>query len=45
MERKEQMILLDIQGMSSGSPAAGGGRGSDVSLMLCDSACSVTLCA
>ena len=36
------MALLDMQGMDSAAEC--GCHGSDVSLLLCDSAASVTLC-
>jgi len=38
------MALLDMQGMESASRGNGGGGGSDVSLLLCDSVASVHLC-
>ena len=36
------MALLDLQGMTSEN--SGGGGGSDVSLLLCASSVSLTLC-
>lgn len=42
------MALLDMQGMElktgRGGHGCGGGGGSELSLLLCDSAASVTLC-
>ncbi len=40
------MALLDMQGMTRGGGGNGGGHGggSHVSLLLCDSTASVTLC-
>ena len=38
------MALLDMQGMQSASRGNGGGGGSEVSLLLCDSMISVSLC-
>ena len=38
------MALLDMQGMESASRGNGGGGGSVVSLLLCDSVASVLLC-
>jgi hypothetical protein len=39
------MALLDMQGMTSTRNGGGGhGGGSDVSLLLCDSSVSLTLC-
>ena len=38
------MALLDMQGMDPASRGHGGGGGSVVSLLLCDSALSTTLC-
>jgi hypothetical protein len=38
------MALLDMQGMVSSDEWGGCDHGSDVSLLLCDSAASVTLC-
>jgi hypothetical protein len=40
------MALLDMQGMTStrNGGHGGGGEGSDLSLLLCDSNASVTLC-
>lgn len=38
------MALLDMQGMESASRGNGGGRGSELSLLLCDSVLSTTLC-
>jgi hypothetical protein len=46
----KKMALLDMQGMAStrgggdGGGHGGGGGGSHVSLLLCDSAASITLC-
>lgn len=38
------MALLDMQGMQSASRGNGGGGGSELSLLLCDSALSVSVC-
>jgi hypothetical protein len=38
------MALLDMQGMEPEAQHGGGGCGSVASLLLCDSAASVTLC-
>ena len=38
------MALLDMQGMQSASRGNGGGGGSELSLLLCDSMISVSLC-
>lgn len=38
------MSLLDLQSMESEEQAHGGGHGSEVSLLLCDSVASVALC-
>ena len=38
------MALLDMQGMQSASRGNGGGGGSELSLLLCDSVISVSLC-
>lgn len=38
------MALLDMQGMQSASRGNGGGGGSELSLLLCASVISVSLC-
>jgi hypothetical protein len=38
------MALLDMQGMQSASRGNGGGGGSELSLLLCASVLSVSLC-
>ena len=38
------MALLEMQGMEVRGGEHGGGGGSDVSLLLCDSFASITLC-
>ena len=38
------MAILDMQGMDSTRGGHGGGDGSDVSLLLCDSNASTTVC-